>query len=143
MLDDRPEISLITPTNNSMDVDDDSVLIDSKGGSGSTSAAGPSSSLFPALANQSEPTSALKNEFRRVPIPPHRMTPLKREWVNLYGPMVENLGLQVRMNVKRRCVEMKVSLAAVCLGVVGKLIQRTRHQPIHPTAVPCKKGPIS
>lgn len=107
MLDDRPELSLITPSNASMDVDDDSVLIEQ---SGSTSAANPSSSSqFPALAIGNEPVSALKNEFRRVPIPPHRMTPLKREWVNLYGPMVENLGLQVRMNVKRRCVEMKVS----------------------------------
>lgn len=36
------------------------------------------------------------------------MSPLKRDWVNLYTPMVEMLGLQVRMNVKRRAVEIKV-----------------------------------
>lgn len=66
-----------------------------------------SSSGFAPLP-QSAQSSVLKNEFRRVPIPPHRMSPLKREWVNLYTPMVEMLGLQVRMNVKRRCVEMKV-----------------------------------
>jgi hypothetical protein len=36
------------------------------------------------------------------------MTPLKKEWVNVYGPLVEMMGLQVRMNVKRRCVELKV-----------------------------------
>jgi RNA-binding protein PNO1 len=68
-----------------------------------------SSSGFASLPASAQ-SSVLKNEFRRIPIPSHRMSPLKREWVNLYTPMVEMLGLQVRMNVKRRCVEMKVGL---------------------------------
>lgn len=68
-----------------------------------------SSSGFAPLSAKAQ-SSGLKNEFRRIPIPPHRMAPIKREWVNLYTPLVEQLGLQVRMNSKRRAVEMRVSV---------------------------------
>lgn len=53
---------------------------------------------------------ALKSESRRIPIPPHRMSPLKKEWVNIFGPLTEMLGLQVRMNMQRKAVEIRVSL---------------------------------
>lgn len=69
------------------------------------------SGFAPLSAAAQAAASSSKNEFRRVPIPAHRMSPLKREWPNLYTPMVEMLGLQVRMNVKRRAVEMRVRTA--------------------------------
>lgn len=50
-----------------------------------------------------------RGQLRKVPIPPHRMTPLKNEWPKIYTPLVEMAGLQVRMNVKRKTVEIKVS----------------------------------
>ena len=53
---------------------------------------------------------SLKSETRQVPIPPHRMTPLKKDWINIFGPLTEILGLQVRMNVQRKCVEIRVRL---------------------------------
>ncbi|BGP57075.1 hypothetical protein JCM8202_006304 [Rhodotorula sphaerocarpa] len=68
---------------------------------------------------------------RKIAIPPHRMTPLKRDWIKIYTPLVEECGLQVRMNVAKRQVEMKTSkhtphpsaltraadfLSAYCLG---------------------------
>ncbi|GAA5981056.1 hypothetical protein JCM11641_001441 [Rhodosporidiobolus odoratus] len=68
---------------------------------------------------------------RKISIPPHRMTPLKRDWIKIYTPLVEECGLQVRMNVPKRQIEMKTSkhtphasaltraadfLAAYCLG---------------------------
>ncbi|GJN92525.1 hypothetical protein Rhopal_005555-T1 [Rhodotorula paludigena] len=46
---------------------------------------------------------------RKIGIPPHRMTPLKRDWIKIYTPLVEECGLQVRMNVHKRQVEMKTS----------------------------------
>ena len=52
--------------------------------------------------------TTLKSETRRIPIPPHRMTPLKKDWINIFGPLTEVLGLQVRMNIQRRCVEARV-----------------------------------
>ncbi|GAA5889335.1 hypothetical protein JCM6882_000712 [Rhodosporidiobolus microsporus] len=68
---------------------------------------------------------------RKIGIPPHRMTPLKRDWIKIYTPLVEECGLQVRMNVPKRQIEMKTSkhtphassltraadfLSAYCLG---------------------------
>jgi len=50
-----------------------------------------------------------KSEIRRIPIPPHRMSPLKKDWVNIFAPLTEMCGLQVRMNVHRRTVEIRVS----------------------------------
>ena len=48
-------------------------------------------------------------ETRKVLVPPHRYTPLKNNWEAIYGPLVEQMGLQVRMNLKRRTVELRVS----------------------------------
>jgi len=61
-----------------------------------------------APADPSVEKTTMKSETRRVPIPPHRMTPLKKDWLNIFGPLTEILGLQVRMNVQRRCVEIRV-----------------------------------
>jgi RNA-binding protein PNO1 len=101
-----PKVAAPAPAEG-MEVDGDEVLIAAPAASSSTApdatASGSGFAPLPASAQ----SAALKGEFRRVPIPPHRMTPLKREWVNLYTPLVEMLGLQVRMNVKRRAVEIK------------------------------------
>lgn len=45
----------------------------------------------------------------KVPIPPHRMTPLKASWPQIYTPLVEELGLLVRMNPSGRRIELKTS----------------------------------
>ncbi|KAI9311649.1 hypothetical protein BX666DRAFT_1994123 [Dichotomocladium elegans] len=48
---------------------------------------------------------------RKIPIPAHRMAPLKRHWMEIYGPIVEHMKLQIRMNLKRRTVELRTSNA--------------------------------
>ena len=106
-----------------MEVDDDDEVMIGSSSAPSTSAQGTatSSGFAPLSAAASASGSGvLKNEFRRVPIPPHRFSPLKRDWVQLYTPLVENLGLQVRMNQKRRCVEMRTSEHTVDTGAVQK-----------------------
>ncbi|CAA7271470.1 unnamed protein product [Cyclocybe aegerita] len=74
---------------------------------------------FPPVATGAEKT-LLKSETRRVPIPPHRMTPLKKDWLNIFGPLTEILGLQVRMNVQRRCVEIRTSKHTKDIGSLQK-----------------------
>jgi RNA-binding protein PNO1 len=69
-----------------------------------------SAPVFPPLPASASQT-ALKSETRRVAIPPHRMTPLKKDWINIFGPLTEILGLQVRMNVQRKCVELRVRVS--------------------------------
>lgn len=110
-----PEVSLVKlkvpkkkPVSEGMEVDSDGegVVV----GSALASASGEASSSGFTPLSAKEQSSVLKNEFRRIPIPPHRATPLKREWINIYTPLVEMLGLQVRMNVQRRAVEIRVGL---------------------------------
>ncbi|TPX31879.1 hypothetical protein SmJEL517_g04924 [Synchytrium microbalum] len=60
---------------------------------------------FPALKPQDLMSG--KKETRRVLIPPHRLTPLKKNWMQIYTPLVENMKLQVRMNLKARAVELR------------------------------------
>lgn len=50
------------------------------------------------------------DEMRKIAVPAHRYTPLKENWLKIYTPIVENLQLQVRFNLKTRTVEIKVSL---------------------------------
>lgn len=49
------------------------------------------------------------NQIRRIAVPPHRYTPLRKHWEELVDPIVKHMKLQIRMNVKRRCVELRTS----------------------------------
>ncbi|KAJ4151351.1 hypothetical protein LMH87_012055 [Akanthomyces muscarius] len=59
-------------------------------------------------------------ETRKVPIPPHRMTPLKQNWTTIYPPLVEHLKLQCRMNVARKTVELRTSKFTTDSGALQK-----------------------
>jgi hypothetical protein len=47
-------------------------------------------------------------DSRSVAVPPHRFTPLKDQWLKVYTPLVEQMKLQVRMNLRSRRVEIRV-----------------------------------
>jgi len=59
-------------------------------------------------------------ESRKVPVPPHRMTPLKASWPKIYPPLVEHLKLQVRMNIKSRAIELRTSKHTTDIGALQK-----------------------
>lgn len=59
-------------------------------------------------------------ETRKVPIPPHRMTPLKAVWPKMYPPLVEHLKLQVRMNIHSKSVELRSSKHTTDPGALQK-----------------------
>lgn len=61
-----------------------------------------------------------KSETRKVPIPPHRMSPLKASWPKIYPPLVEHLKLQVRMNLKDRAVELRSSKYTTDIAALQK-----------------------
>lgn len=48
-------------------------------------------------------------EYRKVRVPAHRYTPLRKSWPLIVTPLVEQLKLQVRFNPRTRCVELKSS----------------------------------
>ncbi len=50
-----------------------------------------------------------KMQFRRIPVPQHRMTPLKASWMQLYEPITKNLKLDMRMNLKTKKVSRRAA----------------------------------
>jgi RNA-binding protein PNO1 len=64
--------------------------------------------------------------YRKVDIPAHRLTPLKREWASLHKPLVDHLKLSVRVNPKRRCVEIKTTKATPEPGCIQKAADYVR-----------------
>mmetsp|Transcript_80239 Transcript_80239/g.249040 ORF Transcript_80239/g.249040 Transcript_80239/m.249040 type:complete len:263 (-) Transcript_80239:249-1037(-) len=72
---------------------------------------------FPAITPKQQ---GLKRQLRRVTVPPHRMTPLKNAWMELIKPVVEHMKLQVRMNVKRRAIEIRNSESTEDVGFLQK-----------------------
>ena len=59
-------------------------------------------------------------EIRRIPVPPHRYGPLKEKWLSIYTPVVEQLHLQMRFELRSRNVEIKVYLLShntICVDI--------------------------
>ncbi|KMZ60158.1 Pre-rRNA-processing protein PNO1 [Zostera marina] len=48
-----------------------------------------------------------KMQFRKIPVPAHLYTPLKKAWMEIYTPVNEQMTIDIRMNLKARKVEMK------------------------------------
>lgn len=52
-------------------------------------------------------------ETRSVKIPHHRFPPLKKVWMEVYTPVVEQCKLEIRMNLKTRSVDLRTSPTTV------------------------------
>jgi len=61
-----------------------------------------------------------KSEFRKVPVPPHRYTPLKESWMKIFTPVVEHLHLQIRFNLNKRHVEIRTCPDTTDAGALQK-----------------------
>lgn len=72
---------------------------------------------FPALSLKEQ---GARRQLRRVPVPPQRMTPLKASWMSLIQPLVEHMKLQVRMNTRRKAVEIRSSESTEDIGALQK-----------------------
>ncbi|KAL3838662.1 hypothetical protein ACJIZ3_023253 [Penstemon smallii] len=46
-------------------------------------------------------------QFRKIPIPANRYSPLKKAWLEIYTPIYEEMKIDIRMNLKARRVELK------------------------------------
>ena len=65
----------------------------------------------PERAVQPEPAPQEQQPFvretRSVKVPHHRFPPVKKVWMEIYAPVVEQLKLEIRMNLKTHCVEIR------------------------------------
>lgn len=74
----------------------------------------------PKFSGEAQSSMKVKLESRKVPVPPHRMTPLKNVWTKIYPPLVDHLKLQVRMNLKTKTVELRTNKATTDAGALQK-----------------------
>jgi RNA-binding protein PNO1 len=56
---------------------------------------------------ESKNNTNVKQDYRRVLVPMNRMKPLKENWTTIVKALVEHMKIQVKMNVKGKCVEMR------------------------------------
>ncbi|PSS05215.1 pre-rRNA-processing protein [Coniella lustricola] len=75
---------------------------------------------FAPSSSKAADAAMVRIEHRKVPIPPHRMTPLKAAWPKIYPPLVEHLKLQCRMNMKSKSVELRTSKVTSDTGAIQK-----------------------
>ncbi|XP_002125682.2 RNA-binding protein PNO1 [Ciona intestinalis] len=69
---------------------------------------------FPSISG--EKLISGKASLRKVPVPANRYTPLKENWMKIFTPVVENLRLQIRFNLKTRNVEIQTSPETTDIG---------------------------
>lgn len=48
-----------------------------------------------------------KPMYRKVQISPHRLSPLKNNWVKIYPPIIDHLNLQVKLNLSKKTVDLR------------------------------------
>ena len=48
------------------------------------------------------------------------MTPLKKDWLKIYSPLVEHMKLQVRMNLRSKAVELRTCPETEDIGALQK-----------------------
>lgn len=73
--------------------------------------------FYPPLSASTLQTDSQK---RKVLIPNHRYTPLKENWLKIYTPIVEQLKLQIRFNIKTRTVELRTCKSTEDIGALQK-----------------------
>ena len=67
----------------------------------------PPTSLLSILTSSPRPSL----HSSKIPVPQHRLTPLKAAWMDLYTPVTTHLGLDMRMNLKAKRVEIRTTPA--------------------------------
>ncbi|GAB1598997.1 RNA-binding protein PNO1-like [Argonauta hians] len=79
----------------------------------STDISPPKKPQYPPISTKS---ATGKSERRKIPVPSHRYTPLKENWLKIYTPVVEQLKLQIRFNLKTRHVELRTCKSTPEIG---------------------------
>ena len=49
----------------------------------------------------------VKRDYARVIVPSNRMKPLRESWTTIAKVLVEHMKIQIKMNLKKKCVEMR------------------------------------
>jgi len=82
--------------------------------------------VYSALSAEALAPGAGPKEIRRIAVPPNRLTPLRQSWVQLLQPLVTHFKLQVRMNTKRKSVELRAGPETVEQNALQKASEYIR-----------------
>ena len=63
------------------------------------------SNLLKSITN----TNQVKREYAKIIVPPNRMKPIRDNWTTIVKVLVEHMKIQIRMNTKKKCIEIRSS----------------------------------
>ncbi len=61
-----------------------------------------------------------KMDYRKVLVPMNRLKPLKDNWTTIVKALVEHMKIQVKMNLKKKCVEIRTSESTQDVSAIQK-----------------------
>lgn len=65
----------------------------------------------PLFSSSSPIQQSKEGEIRRVLVPSRRIAPLRTAWKDIVGPIVQQMGLQIRFNIDTKAVELRAGPA--------------------------------
>ena len=67
------------------------------------------STVLSSVLNSNNNNKIVKREYCKVIVPVNRMKPLKENWPTIVKVLVEHMKIQIKMNLKKKCIEIRTS----------------------------------
>jgi RNA-binding protein PNO1 len=67
------------------------------------------STILSSVLNSNSNNKIVKREYCKVIVPVNRMKPLKENWPTIVKVLVEHMKIQIKMNLKKKCIEIRTS----------------------------------
>lgn len=94
--------------------------MDTSNGNNAPLAASEIPEFIAVTGREAQSSGKSRDSYRRIPVPPHRLTPLKTQWMQLYTPLVEQMQLQIRFNTRAKSIEIKSTALTPEIGYLQK-----------------------
>ena len=67
------------------------------------------STVLSSVLNSNNNNKIVKREYCKIIVPVNRMKPLKENWPTIVKVLVEHMKIQIKMNLKKKCIEIRTS----------------------------------
>jgi RNA-binding protein PNO1 len=67
------------------------------------------STILSSVLNSNSNNKIVKREYCKIIVPVNRMKPLKENWPTIVKVLVEHMKIQIKMNLKKKCIEIRTS----------------------------------
>jgi len=79
-----------------------------------------------AMTDNENTAGPVDSMYRRINVPPHRLSPLQNCWSDLIAPIVQHLKLQIRFNHKKKAIEIRTSAITTMPNALQKAVDFIR-----------------